>query len=377
MKKLVLLLVTALGAINCQAQTFPAIQRSMMTKDGPYTCVPCYTWGVPMMDTFKARYGNRLITFTKENGPYASNPLATFLAGYYNLTAYMYFLDYTLYSPSMYVNHYFISHDNGDTDFKAQCIHRIDSTNAQPPVASPIFSVLKRGPDSMVIATKTKFLQAVTGDYRMAVLLLQDSIYYDQWGSATGYIYHMHQLTGPDFTSTVWATGTWDGMDSLCHTMRNGSIPVNTIFTDTFRFALRSTQVPKDIHPVAVVWRYDTVRLYHDSTYTSSAIWNKYLYVNANEDEGFSLPTGIAQDEGHAYMATIFPNPATSNISVKLEGITDKVVLQITSVTGQVAMEAEVRDRQVVDISRLAAGQYVYVFKVRGSTIANGVLSKR
>ena len=377
MKKLFLLLTIALGPISSEAQTFPNVQRSMLTKDGPYTCVPCYTWGVPMIDTFKASYGDRLIAFSKEQAPYGSNPLGTYLSGYYGLTSYLYFLDYTINSPSMYVNHYFISHDNGDSAFIAAARHRIDSTNAQAPIASPIFSVIKRGPDSMIIVTKTKFLQTTTGDYRIAVLLLQDSIYYDQWGSSTGYIYHMHQLTGPDFTSTTWATGTWDGDDSLCYTMANGPIPANTIFTDTFRIVLRPTQVPKDMYPVAVVWQNDTVRLYHDSTYTTSQIWNKYLYVNANEEEGFGPPTSAPQENGHVYTATVFPNPAINTISVKLEGIADKVTLQILSVTGQVEIEADVMDKQFVDISRLSTGQYIYLFKVKGNTIANGVLSKQ
>ncbi|MBN8669224.1 MAG: T9SS type A sorting domain-containing protein [Chitinophagales bacterium] len=375
MKKILFLLISIVSSIGANAQIFPNIQRSVLTEDGVYTCGPCYSWAYPKLDSFKAKYGDKLIVFKKEIAKYGTNPLGTFLSGYMHLIGYQYFLNYTIYSPSMYVNHHFIAHDKGDKAFNKAASDRIDSTNAQAPIASPIFKVTKRTTDSIVIITKTKFLKATTGDYKVGVLLLQDSIYYDQAGSSTGYIYHMHQLTGPDFTSAVWANGNWDGMDSLCYTMHTGLIPANTIFTNTFRFKLRPTQVAKNIHPVVVVWRYDTVRMYHDSSFVTYDMWKLYNYVNANEIEGFGQESSVSQRERSLYTATVFPNPVTNTLSVKLEGVEDKVMLQLVSVNGQVVLESDVKDGQLLDVSNLSNGQYVYSFKVRGEIIANGTLT--
>lgn len=372
MKKLYSLFCIALFPSLCPAQIFPAIQRSMVTEVGVYTCEPCYTWAKPMLDYFKSTYGGHVICYSQEITGYAY-PLSTTLN--MDLTDWAYINKYGegTVTPVMYINQYMLDHTSGDSAFLAVSQHMIDTTNSAPCVASPIFSVTPIGSDSMIIVTETKFLQAANGNYHIGILLLQDSIYYAQNGALGGAYYHMHELTGPDVFIDI-AGWHFQGNDSFSYTMADGVIPVNSIFSNTFHFKLKSTQVMSQMRPVAVVWRYDTVAIYDqgDSTWYEEY---KLIYVNANEVEGFYntfASLGIDQAGPTPYTAFVYPNPALNQLNIKLEGVPEQVTLSIYDIAGHKVLTAPVTNRQTIDVSRLGNGNYTYDFRVKGNQISNG-----
>jgi len=354
----------------CSAQYyFPTAQRSVFAEDGVYTCTPCYTWTVPMFDSFKSWYGDNLIYYSQEYMGY-SIPISTNACSWLYSNAYTYPLGVATSSPYMYLNQAYLSQTEGDSTFIAKARHVIDSTNAIPAVASPIFSVTNVGTDSMIVTTMVKFLQPADGEYHITILLLQDSVYYMAAGAPGGYAYHMHRLTGPEYEigMTDWK---FQSNDSMSYTLANGPIAAGTIFTNTFHFKMKSTQVLSQMRPLAVVWKFDTVRLYDLSDGTTYDL-ERFNYVNANEKPGFYTTTNASQSMVTAYTATVYPNPAQNSLQVKVEGVPDEVILKISDIMGRTVLTQKAVNGETVDISSLSDGQYIYNFTVKGSVIANG-----
>lgn len=373
MKKLSTLCISVLFFSLCHAQIFPNRQRSLLGESGIYTCGPCYSWAVPMADTIKSRYGSDVICYSMEGGDTVSavaSGASTWMQNYVNRTS----LGVSMASPVMFVNEIFMDHSYGDTIFQHNACHTIDSTNATPVVASPIFSVTNVGTDSMDITTKVKFLQAADGDYRVAIWLLQDSIYYMQTGAAGGYCYHMHQLTGPEPVRQASGDTLYNGNDSMCYTLRNGHIPINTIFTNYFHFKMKPTQVLRNMVPVVIVWKFDTAVYYDPSSGAAVYVGNLYKFVNGNETPGISSLATPAPLSA-SYTATVYPNPASTSIQVKLEGITEDVTMSIYDAAGRTVLSQPVINGQSVDVSNLAAGSYIYSLQVRGRNVMTGKIA--
>lgn len=367
MKKLYLALALIFPVL-CHAQTlkFPTNQKSLFIEDGIYTCDPCWTWAKPMIDSMQHVYDSNFIYYIQERGA-GTTELCTMTASWLFSSMFSMPFGYTMYSPYMFSNQMFI--DNtvpNDSVFVANLRHNIDSVLAQPAVASPIFEVIEIGTDSMIVVTKTKFLQNATGDYHIGILLLQDSIYHYQAGA--GNIYHMRQLTGPEYTWDISGNLVWDGNDSLHYTLRNGFIEEGTIFDDTFHYKLRSTQVLKNMKPLAVVWKYETTPLWDYSTSAYVPI-EKYNYVNANDKPGFEYEdttTAIHFSGVTSAGAALYPNPASTTVQVKLAGTNGSAMLHVYDLMGRMLMNKEVSNNEQVNISDLATGNYLYTISING-----------
>lgn len=362
MKKLLTTIAIALLTKLSFGQTikFPTTQRSILIEDGIYTCSPCYTWAKPMIDTLKQIYDSTLIYYIQERGA-GTTSLCTMLASEMLNRAYTYPLGFSIASPSMYPNQIYVNNQLNDSFFLANTLHNIDSVNSLPTVASPIFETQLIGTDSMIVYTKTKFLQNADGDYRIGILLAQDSIYFYQAG-AGGSIYHMHQLTGPELAFDGLGNLTFNGNDSLNYTLRNGYIPANTIFEDTFHFKLRPTQVAANMKPIAIVWKNEIVSIMN---YTDSVWWdmNKLVYVNANEKPGFEYEDtslAIISNNTNNYDLQIIPNPVYKNSVSKLIGDYQFATISIYDITGKLISTQTVTNNKAVDLSMLNQGLYIY-----------------
>ncbi|MFM2307571.1 MAG: hypothetical protein RLZZ367_2240, partial [Bacteroidota bacterium] len=66
-------------------------------------------------------------------------------------------------------------------------------------------------------------------------------------------------------------------------------------------------------------------------------------------------------------MFSLWPNPATSRISISLSAITGDATVEIKNIVGQVLLSQNVNNQQTqIDISQLANGVYVAEVKMNG-----------
>lgn len=330
---------------------------------------------MPIVSHFKGMYGDNLIFFKQEHGAYPT-VLSRDISMWIWNAAYVFPIGGPgIGAPMMFLNQHYLSQATGDSVFKASLKHTVDSTNAHTALASPIFTVTNVGTDSMIVDTKVKFLQPADGDYRVGILLLQDSIWYQQTGAPGGYCYHMSHLSGPEPKYNTMAVMEFNGADSANYTLANGPIAAGTVFNKSFHYKLDTTQKIKNMRPVVVVWKYDTVHFYNYTTGTDIPL-ERLIYVNANEKPGLYIGLGtehMAQPE--TYTATVYPNPAAGMLHVKLEGVREDPVLHIYDMAGRCILTQQVADGRKVDIGMLNNGLYIYDFRVRGQVIADGKVS--
>lgn len=402
MKKVLTLLFLSLSALSSFAQTgdgqpgdmpplnFPGTQRATMWERGTYTCEPCYTWTEPTFNHFKNAYGDSLIVFKSEQfyswaQMRISTNIESIFGNEYNNIVY----GVNWGSPTIWLNQV-IQHSNpDDSAYRAKIHYTLDSFYAIPAIASPVFNFQKIGTDSLVVNTHTKFLQNTTGDYRVTVLMLEDSIYFQQNGSNDGMLYHMNVLKGPnwaykDNTFTSWV---YNQNDSLNYTLGNGSIAAGTIVSKSFHFKLDTIQNLQHIRPLVLVTRYDPTAANFDFDNQTWFNFPRHLYINAAEipndtvasnNGGNDTTTSVYTVKGGTpYEAFIYPNPAVNgSAQVYLKGLdgVGNIMLTMYDAIGRVVLNQPVHHEDRLPIQSLAPATYIYHFTVDGKRVMQGSL---
>lgn len=382
MKKTLLSLFTATLALMVNAQEnytptardFTDKPHLLLFESGTFTCLPCYTWTNPTFDYFKSAYGDSLILMKQEQSightALASN-VSSFYAGYYNLTPF----GYSWGSPTLWLNQKFRYYEP-DSIYRLHMRADMDSFLALPVIASPLFTAERIGTDSLVVHTYTKFLQnAPAGDYRVTVLLLQDSIYYAQNGAPNGMTYHMNMLHGPSAVWPPFSNGyKFQGEDSLCYTILNGTPNANSIFSKTFRFKLdTANQDIRHIKPLMLITRFDTAAQTYNYNTQSYVTFPRHLYVNGTvkEWDTASHITTTAFAPSIKYLAYLYPNPATNkSVKVFLQGSNGAVSLTMFDAMGRKVKSLLVKDGDAVSLQGLASGTYIYHLTSNNQIIA-------
>jgi hypothetical protein len=371
MKYIKLFAFLLLSTFICKAQDFPLTQRSLLVEEGGDYCEPCFTWARPAMQYIKTRYDSAVTCYSQAGAVVVTTPIGSRTAFMMPGMSYMYPYNLTLYTPIMNVNHYLKLQNIGDSAWKAEVSAFIDSANAEAPIASPIFDVIGIGDDSMIVITKTKFLQNASGVYRVAVLLLQDSIRYFQVGAPGDTTYYMHQLTGPE--RDTLPPYKWSRNDSLYYRLGGDEITAGSIFTDTFHFHLEPFMVMKNMRPYVVVWKYDDAVLYDYAT-LNYVTTKKNHYINGNEyGKSYTyIPTATPVTEINNFDAALYPNPSSNTLYVTLSGPAKIADLRIFDLTGRPVFSRAVSNRDAIDVTALPAGQYFYAFYDAGIRTKSG-----
>lgn len=386
MKNLILFFIAFSFCIAAHAQEgytptprdFTDRPHLLLFESGTFTCLPCYTWTNPTFDYFKSYYGDSLILMKHEQNighPALASNVSSFYTGYYNLTPF----GYSWGSPSLWLNQSFRYYEP-DSIYRLHMRASMDSFLLKPVIASPLFTVERIGVDSFVVHTHTKFLpNAPLGDYRITVLLLQDSIYYVQNGAPTGSTYHMNVLHGP---SAIWNTTSngykFQGEDSLNYSLVNGLPTANTIISRTFRFKLDTAmQNIKHIRPLMLITRYDTAAQTYNYTTQSYVTFPRHIYVNGTVkewDTASHVTTGIVSTTKQ-YSANLYPNPAYDGyVNVQLQGINTKAMLRMFDAMGREVRNLSVQNGDAISLQGLSCGTYIYHITIDGNVVTKQTL---
>lgn len=355
------------GGYTPRATDFSDKPHLLLFESGTFTCLPCYTWTNPTFDYFKAAYGDSLILMKQEQNTAfvaLSTNVSSLYASNYNLTPF----GYSWGSPTLWLNQKFRYYET-DSIYRVHMRATMDSFLAQPVIASPLFYTERIGTDSLVVHTYTKFLHnAPAGDYRVTVLLLQDSIYFNQNGAPGGMTYHMNVLHGPNL---IWSSSgnsyNFQSEDSLNYTLVNGNVAANTIISKTFSFKLdTSVQHMNHIRPLMLITRFDTATQVYDYSTQSYVTYPHHLYVNGTviEWDTASHPTAIGVIASqHQHESLLYPNPATNGYAkVLLKGVKGNATLTIFDAMGRMVRSLLVNNGDMVSLQGLASGKYIYHF---------------
>lgn len=149
------------------------------------------------------------------------------------------------------------------TSEKAKVKAEVDAHKAAPVVANVGFKTSFNG-DVMTIKTKTKFFQAASGDYRVAVYVLEDGVIGAQSGNAnTPNVSHHHVMRGAATLEGASSAPTWG------ETVATGTITAGTEVSKTYTMDVKGFN-KDNLEVVIVIWKKDL---------------GKYVFVNASTDQ--------------------------------------------------------------------------------------------
>lgn len=149
------------------------------------------------------------------------------------------------------------------TGEKAKVKAEVEAHKAAPVVANTGFTTSISG-DVMTIKTKTKFFKPASGDYRVAVYVLEDKVVGAQSGHAsTPNVSHHHVLRGAAKLDGASSATTWG------ETVATGSVTAGTEVSKTYTMDVKGFN-KDNLEIIVVIWKKDL---------------GKYIFVNANTNQ--------------------------------------------------------------------------------------------
>lgn len=146
---------------------------------------------------------------------------------------------------------------------KAKVKAEVEAHKAAAVVANTGFKTSFDG-DKIVIDTKTKFFKAATGDYQLAVYVLEDGVVGAQSGHPnTPNVSHHHVMRGAAILSGETSASTWGTL------VASGNIAANTEVSKKFTLDVKGFN-KDNLEVVVVLWKKDL---------------GKYVFVNANHNQ--------------------------------------------------------------------------------------------
>jgi hypothetical protein len=167
--------------------------------------------------------------------------------------------------------------------------------------------------DSLYVKTKVRFLKNVSGDYRLAVHVVEDSVMATQT-SLPGVVAHHMVLREPMETTTFG------------YTLPGGTFTVNQEFNYTFKMKLPPSWNKKRLHYMVIVYKVDIPN-------TTAEIANVYMTNTLVP----SQPTGV-DDMNIGRKMEIYPNPASKQVNLKLAA-SGEYRIYLTDVAGRKVAE--------------------------------------
>eukprot|EP01012_Entosiphon_sulcatum_P013966 TRINITY_DN19118_c0_g1_i1.p1 TRINITY_DN19118_c0_g1~~TRINITY_DN19118_c0_g1_i1.p1 ORF type:complete len:359 (-),score=52.87 TRINITY_DN19118_c0_g1_i1:992-2068(-) len=339
MKKLALLLLASAALNNASAQVPAPLKenKGMFAKISATWCGPCGAWGWTLMDGLISTNANDIpISFF----PSSSDGAPWQNLDFYNATNVTFsnaisFTGYPSYSAN-FVDKSAANTSGGSvntagvtTDVNAA----LASFRTAPVVASTGYTYKIVG-NNITVDTKTKFWAAASGNYYLAVLLLENAKHIQN--SQSGVVQH-HGVLRASMSTNVWG-----------EQIATGSIAANAEYTKSYTFTVTDTKWDKTLfHPVVVLFKQNG---------------SKYDYVNGNDKYGFA--TSVA-NVGTMQNVSVYPNPATeqATVAVSLDKAADVNITLVDAVGRVVYNSGNLQfgtgvNAHFINTSSLAAGVY-------------------
>lgn len=349
MKKLALLFLASAIAVSANAQTAVKENKGLIGKISATWCGPCGAWGwVLMNDLIAANPTAFPISIFPSSSDGSGGPsggtwknLEFYNADNVALANAITFNGYPSYSAN--TKDWSLKNTSSSgvntAGIKTDVNAALAAYTASPVVASTGFTYKITG-NTIEVKTSTKFWQAATGNYNIAVYLLEDAVHIQN--AQTGAVSHHGVFRASFGTSGVFG-----------EQIVAGSAAANQTFDKTFTYTLTGDGLTKwdktKFHPVAIIYK------------QNGSAWE---YVNGNNKFSYVWATSVENTVSMNSLA-IYPNPATdkANVSVVLSAAAEANIT-VTDIMGRNvftsgALQFEQGQNEfAIPTSNLSAGMY-------------------
>jgi len=345
MKKLFLLLMASATVGSATAQTIVKENRGLIGKISATWCYPCGSWGWTLMNDMITDNPNAfpISIFPDGNdGTSGTPPTNWHNKDFYNSTNVAIANMITLNGyPSYSANAKDVSLANTTSGVDTAGVHHDLNaglhTFATAPVVAGVGMSYKITGNTIEVKAKAQFYTAVTGDYYMAIYLVENASHIQNGQGVTDH----HNVLRASLSSSVWG-----------EQVITGSGTANQTIDKTYTYTLTGDGLTKwdktRFHPVAIIWKTGT--------------GGKYDYVNGTEKYSYTTSVG---NVANMNSLAIYPNPATdmANVSVVLANAAP-VVIAVTDALGRVVYNSgelqftSGQNEHQLNTSNLSAGVY-------------------
>lgn len=351
--KSILLSIAMLGAVGANAQVILKENKSLIGKITANWCPPCGQWGMPLMDDMVNTHASQAVglsiyssTRTDNSNQKFQNQAAYDLAALITLTGY----------PSFSLNLEDKSGPNSSQQgvntagIKSDVAADVTAFSASPVIANTGMYYRIKG-NIVTVDAKVKFFEAVNGQYKVAIYLVEDGITAGQATVKNGQGV-MDNLVHHNILRTSMSATTWG------EELANGAIAKDKEFTKSFSFDLSAPFTPS-YADVPTTW--DKTKLVpYAVIYKVNG--SKHEYVNSTRF--YQYPASVGELSAVQNLA-IWPNPATTEASMSFEmqeagDVTITVVDNLgRTVYNSGALNANTgRFHHTINTSNMAAGIY-------------------
>lgn len=369
MKKSLLTFLGGALALTSIAQIPREENVALVAKVTANWCPPCGQWGVPTFESMLDDNGTHvagLALYASPRTDYSNekfqNKAATDLATLITFGGF----------PSFSVNLNDLSDQNTNSQggintagIKADGADSISQFKSAPVVVSPgmLYSISN---DKVVVKTVTKFWADATGDYKVAVYLVEDGAIADQASRVNNQNVLLKDQVHHNVLRTSMTASTWGVPIPATSVKKDGT------FEHTFEFDLKAAFTPSyadkpedwdktKLVPYAVIYKVEG---------------GKHKFVNSATH--YDYPASI-NNIAAVENVTVFPNPATEKTTIAFESnSTNNVNIIVTDNIGRTVYNSgnisvnNGRTLHSISTSNLAAG--VYNVSVKSD---NGVNTQR
>ncbi len=281
MKKL-LLFTTLLFFSNflLQAQEVPEVQKTLLTKIAASWCGPCGTWGWSMWSDVIEDNNEKAVLMAVHHAGNLVSSTSSALADNLDI----------LGQPRFYVNNEDQNvNASGAATKRTQIQETVDNNFIMSPIAGVGLDVSLNGTE-LYINTKTKFFQAVDGEYRVGIYIVEDAVISFQ-ASIGDNASHKRLLRT--------AVGEHFGQEVV-----NGAANTNDEFDHQFTIAVDPQWDLNNVEFVAVVWKRDN---------------QDFLFVNTNSTQEILNTTSTSDLAFSNLSMDITPNISDREMTIQLD----------------------------------------------------------
>ncbi|MEO1513372.1 MAG: Omp28-related outer membrane protein [Bacteroidota bacterium] len=235
MKKIFLPICIAIGSIVfAHAQDVSSTQAVMVTKKTATWCSFCGTWGWSLFDDMlEDSEGDALLIAAHHSGDLQNATSTEFVNNLKNQGG----------QPRFFLNRDDIGANNSNSASKRQQVKdAVSSSKNTTPIANSVLNNSLSG-NELTISARAKFFQEATGDFYLSILVIEDDVVANQ--SSRGVVPHHKILRGAAQSGTFGKQLT------------NGTVAVNTEFTESFTVSLDDNWNKEKLEIAAVIWRKD------------------------------------------------------------------------------------------------------------------------
>lgn len=329
------------------AQEVPEVQKTLLTKITATWCPNCGSWGWTFFEQLIEDNSEKAVFVgAHHSGDLVSPPGEAFSTNFM-----------APYQPYFYAGNFEVGATSGNIATKRQEVKNIvDANYLQSPIANVGFEAQISG-NAITVNTKTIFFQETSGEYYLALYILEDGVINNQAANSSMAIHPF--VIRSSFTTAIFG-----------NLLASGTISDGTEFLDNFELNIDSE------------WN-------ADSLYVAGIIWDKsgdtYEFVNVNMTREFDSTVAVNAIPSTNMTIDLYPTITSTNsqllfdlkdqphnVAIQLFNIEGKVIQQIFNGTLNLG-----KSSLNIPTNKLSSGLYfVNIQTQNGETITKRLIVK-